>query len=211
MKHTKAAEAFTLIEMIIAITLFTIFIGFAIATYLTFHRADQEALVERSLMFEAQAAMDLIVEDIKENTIDYSYYNEETIMPDLSDIVTHDLSVHLSLNAGEITGDTLVLRSNDGASQIVYTWDEDAQTLSTYTIDEVGNSSDAVLLHSATTKVSYVNFRIFPDENPYENKTENSVQYQPTVKMDITFSMPGRISEEVSVDLHTSVTSRFYQ
>lgn len=211
MKTSKKAAAFTLIEMIIAITVFTIFIGFAIATYLAFHRADQEALIERSLMFEAQGAIDLIVEQVKENTIDYSYYNEETLMPDVSDLITEDLTVHLSLNAGEIVGDTLVLRSSDGTLQTVYTWDEEAETLSTYTIAEDGSTTDPVLLHSATTKVTYVSFRIFPDENPYDNKTKNSVQYQPTVKMDITFAMPGRVREETSVDLHTSVTSRFYQ
>ena len=54
-KRQKAA--FTLIEMIIAITVFTIFIGFAISAYLTFHRADQDALTNRSLLMESEAIL----------------------------------------------------------------------------------------------------------------------------------------------------------
>jgi hypothetical protein len=56
-----------------------------------------------------------------------------------------------------------------------------------------------------------VNFRIFPDENPYDDPSKDAIQYQPTVQIKITFSLPGRIQEEVTVDFQTSITSRFYQ
>ncbi|MEK9159418.1 MAG: type II secretion system protein [Patescibacteria group bacterium] len=180
-------SAFTLLEMIIAITVFTIFIGFAISTYLMFHRADQEALAMRSLMLETQGTMDLISDAVKENTIDYAYYNDG------------------------LSSDVLALRSPDGQTETVFIWDEEVETLSLFTIDENDVASSPVLLHSETTRVPYVHFRIFPDKNPYENSTEEAIQYQPTVQMEITFSMPGRVQEEITVDFQTSITSRFYQ
>lgn len=203
--------AFTLLEMIIAITVFTIFIGFAISTYLMFHRADQEALAMRSLMLETQGTMDLIADAVKENTIDYAFYSEDLDSDILANVRT-DLFTNFDFaNSHTITDSTLALRSPDGQSETVFIWDEDEETLSLFTIDENSVASTPVLLHSETTRVPYVNFRIFPDENPYENSTDDAIQFQPTVQIEITFSMPGRVQEEVTVDFQTSITSRFYQ
>lgn len=206
MKQLGKAPAFTLLEMIIAITVFTIFIGFAIATYLTFHRADQEALAMRSVLFETQGTMDLLTEAVKENAVDYDYYNEDSAEDVLSDAFD---GLELS-GSHTVTGSTLVLRSADG-TQLIYTWDSEEETLSLQAVDADGVASDPTLLHNETTRVTYAQFRIFPDMNPYENATESAVQYQPTVRIELTFAVPGRINEEVTVDLQTSVTSRFYQ
>lgn len=221
MKTSLKKPAFTLLEMIIAITVFTIFIGFAISTYLTFHRADQEALAMRSLMLEAQGTMDLLTESVKENTIDYEFYAEES---GLSDSVFNGFqrSYFTNFTSGEshvLNDATLALLSPDGETRTIYIWDEDTETLSVYTTqaDEEGNltTSELSQLHNDTTRVSYVNFRIFPDENPYTltsaDEAEDSQYYQPTVQIEVTFAVPGRIQEEVTVDFQTSVTSRFYQ
>lgn len=209
--HSMTPPAFTLLEMIIAITVFTIFIGFAISTYLMFHRADQEALAMRSLMLETQGTMDLIADAVKENTIDYAFYSEDLDSDILANVRT-DLFTNFDFaNSHTITDSTLALRSPDGQSETVFIWDEEEETLSLFTIDENSVASTPVLLHSETTRVPYVHFRIFPDENPYENSSDDAIQFQPTVQIEITFSMPGRVQEEVTVDFQTSITSRFYQ
>lgn len=210
-KKIGLRPAFTLLEMIIAITVFTLFIGFAISTYLMFHRADQEALAMRSLMLETQGTLDFITDAVKENTIDYAYYNEDSDSDILSG-VRSNLFANFNLgNTHTINDATLALRSLDGSTETVFIWDEEDETLSLFTIDEEGNESTPVLLHSETTSVPYVNFRIFPDENPYDDPATDGIQYQPMVQVEITFSMPGRIQEEVTVDFQTSITSRFYQ
>jgi len=210
-RKTGLRPAFTLLEMIIAITVFTIFIGFSISTYLMFHRADQEALATRSLMLETQGTLDFITDAVKENTIDYAYYNEDS-SEDILSGVRSDLFTNFDFgNSHSINDSTLALRSADGKTETVFIWDEEAETLSLFTIDEEGTESVPVLLHSETTSVPYVNFRIFPDENPYDDPSKDAIQYQPTVQIKITFSMPGRIQQDVTVDFQTSITSRFYQ
>jgi len=186
----RARPAFTLLEMIIAITVFTIFIGFAISTYLSFHRADQEALEERSLMLEIQGSMDTLSEAVRNNTIDYT---------------------------APLEANTLHLLSPDGLTQTVYTWEEKEGTLSVQLFNAAGEVlagySNPVLLHGENTKVTYASFRVFPELNPYDeaNASNDDVQYQPTVQIKLKFSVPGRVRPTVDLDLQTSVTSRFYQ
>ncbi len=226
MKNLGKNPAFTLLEMIIAITVFTIFIGFSISTYLSFHRADQEALEQRSLMLEIQGTMDQISEAVRSNKIDYSgaYSEEETgsgrdILGSLSD----SLSVSLFGASHVLNEKVLSLVSPDGATKYVYTWDDDeeVQTLSlqVFDLDEGawvaadGYTEGPVLLHGENTKVTYANFRIFPDVDPYDsdNASDDDVQYQPTVQINLTFSVPGRVRPTVDLELQTSITSRFYQ
>ncbi len=201
--------AFTLIEMIIAITIFTIFIGFSISSYLTFHRADQEALVTRTLIMSAQSMMSSLSDSIRESAIAYDEYSAVSGSNGL-DLGVFDfdgLSVTDAINTHE-----LHLWSADGLVRTVYFWDSEAQTLSMQSFDVDGKALDeAVLLHSDALRVSYANFRIFPSQNPYEYRTEDELQYQPFVTVNLTFSMPGRVREELTFDLRTSVTTRFYQ
>lgn len=204
--------AFTLLEMLIAITVFTIFIGFVLASYLTFHRADQEVISTRSLMLELQGTMNQISEAVRDNTIDYASYE------DSSGVSSNVLSIVSSLNLGDALNESeLYLFSPDGETQYVYTWNEDEETLTLQLFDADGNAitgyEDPVLLHGENTRVTYANFRIFPGVDPYEaeNASDDDVQYQPMVQINLTFAVPGRIREEISLDLQTSITSRFYQ
>ena len=42
-----------------------------------------------------------------------------------------------------------------------------------------------------------------------ENRGQDDLQYQPIIGIDLVGSLPGRVRDVLSVDLHTSVTSRF--
>jgi prepilin-type N-terminal cleavage/methylation domain-containing protein len=207
---SMTAPAFTLLEMLIAITVFTIFIGFAISTYLAFHRADQEVLAQRSVMLEIQGTMNLLSQAVKENKI---YYEDEE-SGGRFDILSGARSSLFSgfLSQHEKNSTTLELISPDGQTLYVYAWNGDEETLSLESYDADGNLlTGPELLHNETTRVTAVNFRIFPDEDPYQNATDNDIQYQPTVQLSLSFTVPGRIHEELTVDLQTLVTSRFYQ
>lgn len=208
MKKRFRASGFTLIEMIIAITVFTIFIGFAISSYLVLHRANQEVLIQRSLMLEAQGTMNVLTEAVRENRIDYAAYEDSILVEAFSPLLGDSHVIHTS---------TLFLLSPDEEIHYQYTWDEEEQILTAAATDSDGNPLDAyadpLLLHGEESQVTYAAFRIFPDVNPYvlENASNDDVQYQPTVQIDLEFSIPGRIRELVTVDLQSSVTSRFYQ
>ena len=186
----KKQDAFTLIEMIIAITVFTVFIGFVMTAYMTFHQSQQEAAIVRSVIFEMESATSLISQSIKENSIDYEIYSGEENL--------------------------LYLLSPDETTHILYIWDDEDETLGIQLFDSDGNVMDGyaepVLLHSEDTKVTNVKFRIFPSTDPYGIPVNSDQEYyQPNVQMAMTFERPGRIREDVVIDFQTSVTSRIYQ
>lgn len=204
--NDRRRDAFTLIEMIIAITVFTVFIGFVMSSYIAFHRAQQEASATRSLLLEVSSAMSTITDAVKTNTIDYEAYSGPS-----SDVLSGIVRSRFGLNlfgGGAKNTDTLYLLSSDGETSIVFEWNEDEETLTM----QVGED-EPIPLHADATRVTDVDFKIFPAEDPYdsENVTNDDLQYQPSVQISLNFSVPGRVREEVTIDLKTMITSRFYQ
>lgn len=206
MKHSKSRPAFTLIEMLIAITVFTIFIGFAISTYLTFHRADQDALTQRSLIMDSEAILNQLSDAVRENKIDYEAYGSGS-SEDGNPFSPSALTFTDALNE-----EALYLISADGEQKITYRWDADEETLSVQYFDADGTATtEEQVLHSEGLTVSDANFRVFPATNPYEDRTNDEIQYQPMVTFTLNFSMPGRVDPELTLELQTTVTSRYYQ
>lgn len=195
-------DAFTLVEMVIAITVFTIFIGFVMASYLAFHRAQQEAGVQRSLIFEAQGVMEILSDAVKENKIDYEAYQSSKSWS--GDVLGTAVGRYYDFGFGSdvLSDGDLYLVTADG-EDLVFAWDENERAL----------SMNGVKMHSDAVTVKYLNFEIFPDVDPYdaENSTNDDVQFQPIVQVTATFATPGRVREEVTLDFQTSITSRFYQ
>lgn len=196
----RGRKAFTLIEMIIAITVFTIFIGFSISAYLTFYRANQDALANRSLLMSSEAILNELSDATRENKIDYVAYA----------LASGGGSIPMASSFGKALNEqTLRLISPDGQEQIVYSWDADDESLSVKRAENGGAFSEPQRLNSEGLTVSYVNFRIFPETDTYAEGSE--VHYQPMVTFDLSFSMLGRMTETLMLDLKTTVTSRFYQ
>lgn len=211
------APAFTLIEMIIAITVFSIFIGFAVSAFLSFHRADEEALVDRSLVMEGGQVMDTLTTDIKTNKIDYEYYDESSGGPSR---LPSAFSFTLSLGGHYLNVSILALRSVDGLTRTLYVLDSEAKTLTVQKFDmssgtsaEMAGYPDALPMTSDHVYLNDVNFRIFPDVDPYDvaNASDDATAFQPVVTMNLTFAAEGRVKDEVTLPLQTTVTSRFYQ
>lgn len=212
------APAFTLIEMIIAITVFSIFIGFAVSAFLSFHRADEEALVDRSLVMEGGQVMDTLTTDIKTNKIDYEYYDESSGGSALSSAFTSAFSISIGDHVWNQS--ILALLSPDGLTRTLYVWDSEAKTLTVQKFDmSSGNSAempgypDALPMTSDHVYLNDVNFRIFPDVDPYDiaNASDQETAFQPVITMNLTFAAEGRVKDEVILPLQTTVTSRFYQ
>lgn len=184
--------AFTLVELLIAITVFSIFIAFGMTAFSVFHRAQIDAATSREMMFELDQNMELITEAVKENKIDYKT---------------------MKIN-------TLALLSADGNERIVFAWDPEALTLTLQKFDKNANGEfveaagfeKPVVLHSDSIKVKDLSFRIFPREDPYDFENNNTTDfYQPNVKVKMTYGVPGLARPEIDIDFATTITSRVYQ
>jgi prepilin-type N-terminal cleavage/methylation domain-containing protein len=207
------AKAFTLIEMVIAITVFSIFLGFVIGVYLSFHRAQQDTATERSLLMDGEAAMTVISDALRTYRVDYEEYG--SLNPWAGDVLSAvNERDYLFDSASYVMEESvLYLEDVDGVG-LSFMWDQESETLSVVSEGADGASDGNVeLLHADDVQVTYASFEIFPDENPYDaaNVYEDDLQFQPIVKVRFTFAKPGRFEEEVSLDFETSVTSRFYQ
>lgn len=195
-------DAFTLVEMILAITIFSTFIGFVLTTYVTFHRAQQDAAVTREVLMEAETVLLELTDALKENFINFDAYSVG------QEIATDILSDFVQTSQAEfIDSNTLYLISPEG-QEIVFDWGVAAQELTLMEGDGV-----AQRIHSENVYVSHLSFEIFPSLDPYDsaNVGYDDVAFQPIVKINMTFAALGRSSEELDVSLETSVTSRFYQ
>jgi prepilin-type N-terminal cleavage/methylation domain-containing protein len=194
-------SAFTLVEMILAITIFSTFIGFVLTTYVTFHRVQQEAAVTREVLMEAENVLLDLTDALKENFIDFDAYaigqGSGDILGDVEGIAQTEA----------LESNTLYLISPDGAA-VIYDWDELVREL----VLQQGEA-EAERIHSEDVYVSHLSFEIFPSVDPYDsvNVGNDDAQFQPIVKIKMTFAASGRASEEVDVSFETSVTSRFYQ
>lgn len=205
----KTRSAFTLIELLLSITIFALFMGVILSVTLSYHRTQQDLISKRRLLSELEQVFLEITSDILENQIDYEYYNGTSSSSSLFEFELTDA----------LRTDTLALRSFDETKRILYTWEEGTETLTLqeFIIDEEGNASpapgfeEALLLHSEGIQVTQALFRIFPGENPFldENLDQDELQFQPMVQIQITFSTPSRQGESLSIEFQTSVTTRF--
>lgn len=208
--QAASSPAFTLMEMVIAITVFTVFIGASISTYTRFFEVEKEAAATRTLMMELQAVMDLMSQDLKDNKIDYDYYRSSMALDPLGEAQNVPSTARFSPE--------LVLLSPDGEMQWRYVWDSFDEDLSLQIFDGEGQPlpgyMEPIDLNGPYTTVSHVSFRIFPAVDPFDlqYKGQDAVQFQPNVQIELEFETPSRVGNEpIVLDLQTSVTSRFYQ
>lgn len=219
----KKNPAFTLVELIIAITVFSIFIAFGMTSFSVFHRVQQDSATSRDVMFQIDDAMNIITEAVKENKIDYGYYDcadssisTITLSPaEFANSLTTSVVRAASCKTDTIEPNTLVLISHDGNNRIVFKYSDESLTMQEFekdSSDEWNETSDALELHSDSVKVTSVDFRIFPNVDPYDS-ANNDVElfYQPNVKVKMTFETPGQARETISLDFETTITSRVYQ
>lgn len=204
----KKHSAFTLIEMVVAITIFTIFIGMAIGSFLFFHKAQQDAAASRTLIFEAENIVTIMTELVKENKIDYSY-KECVLCGDFEFVDAKNT-------------DKIVFLSLDGLTQTIVELDDEEEVLTILKknlnlisgeFENADAYDEAALLHTNDVYIESVNFRIFPNEDPFdpENVSDNDVQYQPNVKIEMTLKTLSRSGAEKTLNFETTLTSRIYQ
>lgn len=79
----KAKKGFTLVEMLISLTVFTVIVTVGANIYVTAARGQKRANLEAAIYNEARAIVDKLAREIRHKTIDYDeYYNQKIIAAD---------------------------------------------------------------------------------------------------------------------------------
>ncbi|OIP80074.1 hypothetical protein COW94_01120 [Candidatus Peregrinibacteria bacterium CG22_combo_CG10-13_8_21_14_all_44_10] len=195
-------QAFTLIEMVVAIAIFTIFISMISGTYLYVARAQRDSAEMRKVYSGARDVVSDISQDVKLQSVYYGCY-EGSAMGISECLTTVDLTQgnevdHLALYSGD---EAEVFYAEDG---VVY--------VNEYVFDGAswlpasGYEDGAKAVTAAPLTVDGLYFRIFPAYDPDEYYDDVSLQFQPH----ITVYIDSSYSDILNFSLQTSVSTRTY-
>jgi prepilin-type N-terminal cleavage/methylation domain-containing protein len=187
-------KGFTLIEMMVAMAIFVMFLGVLIGSYTDIVKSQQEANDYRILYSEARRVFDKITEEVRNGAIYYS-----------------DFTDYWSVN------NDLILISPDGERQVKFKYDDDPDVMNVWFGEVINKIPDDkyLLVSPENERLSVAEFNVFvsPSDDPYklENVYKDKLQFQPKVTVFATFEMERRKGgDPYSVDLQTTVSSRFY-
>lgn len=187
-------KGFTLIEMMVSMAIFVMFLGVLIGSYTDIVKSQQEANDYRILYSEARRVFDKITEEVRNGAVYYSEF----------------------VDYGSVKHD-LFLISPDGERQVKFEYDDDPDVMNVWFGEavELNPVNNYLLVSPDNDRISVTEFNVFvsPVDDPYklENVYKDNLQFQPKVTVFATFEMERRKGgDPYSVDLQTTISSRFY-
>lgn len=201
----QATPAFTLIELIISMLIFTIFIAIVGTSYLHLTGAQRDANQTRKVYSEARMLMDQLTEEIRLNTIDWECYEDP-----------------LDCGRMENPVETLGVTNKAGTKRVRFRKNntENNLQISRNIKGETGwkgnygfpDKDTFLSINTKTIEITKLDFHISPAGDPRINYEDASYQYQPqvTIKMEVSAKSPNRPDGRIKFELQTTVSSRVY-
>ncbi|MFC1615855.1 PilW family protein [Patescibacteria group bacterium] len=199
--HSNNKKGFTLIEVLISMTIFVTFISIMINSYTSIVRGQREANDYRVMYAEARNIFDTLVREFRDGMVDYGEYSDSA----------------LGIWGGQ---SDIILVSKDATTKTrIYLNGEDLK-INKYQLPLFGDPNDMSIFDSfedlqLNNKIKVTNFKIYvtPAIDPYDPKyiTYDVNQFHPMVTIYAKFSKeisPGK--EPFVIDMQTSVSSRIY-
>lgn len=188
-------KGFTLVEMLVAMAIFVIFVGVLLNSYTTIVRSQREANEYREMYSEAREFFDYLSLQLRDGMVDYHFYGGAGVSSPRNN---------------------LVLVSKDATKRIYFDFDENSETVSVKTIMFDG-INDLDLLDQfdfgKNVKVTELSFYISPFQDPYDKDyyANDVVQFQPKVTVYAKFKKElSGAREPFVMDLEMTVSSRVY-
>ena len=208
---SKTKKGFTLIEVLVAITIFMIFITSISSAYLDIAKSQRRANAERAIYSEMRYVFDLIGQEARSKTIDYGCPGPSGGCLKLNGIAH---SNYLSLVNGEGTQRTIFLIQDDtqsGNKKLYYYKEEKKVGDPTWNATE-GFEKGYVEIELKNIKLNNFIFEISPLVDPFDPKNIGcgAIQFQPAVSMYASISSLNGQAGDFELDLQTTVSSRVY-
>ncbi len=176
--------------MLIAMSVFVMFMGVVIQSYLGIVRSQQETNEYRVMYSEARYIFDKFSDEVRNGNI---YYKD------------------LDLNEKK-----LVLISSDGNRAVKFSYDKDKNNLNFSEVvrkdGDIFSNPTSYQLNTDRIKIKDFYVYVTPSADPYnpENVANNSLQYQPKVTVFATFEKEFSGGKTLDLDLQTTISSRSY-
>ncbi len=220
-------DGFTLIELMVSMGIFIVFLGVVSTSYISVVRSQRQANDTRGIISEARDFMQTLTDDFRTGTVDYDCYDERG--RDLCPIATERFYQNRTFFNGQTA--YLALADKDRRRKTVYWFDSEKHTLKLRKFDRVGqnnifkpgpgfddieNNNDVEngwrVLFSDKLRVVDAAFEIYPVINPYlqDNYALNQYQFQPSASLLLTFDAVKQNSIFHHFTMQTSFSSRTY-
>lgn len=206
----SSRKGFTLVELLISMALFVIFLGIVSSSYTSIVRAQRQANDVRKVYADFRTFVDQLQSEIRSSTIDYTCY-EGTIDFIGGVLNTCEIDEYNSLDNGETF--YLSLIKNDGLEKTLFYYDVENKLnpdvkkvymkkwlKSGLNWIPAPGFNDYKEVLSGTVQIERLSFLIFPTKNPYSDNPDiysnNATQFQPSV----TLLMRATAHKDVNLD-----------
>lgn len=213
-------KGFTLVEMLVALGIFSVFMGVLITSYISLVKGFRGTEDYRVLYADARNVFDTVIEHARNSTV-YGDCN------DISDGgFIDDLSTLSFCSTDGVKKVTFVLEeeSNDVLSGLEVTDEqnlneESARKNLKMVVEEIDNplmglgysDSDTTILNSDSVNIKNFSFKVFPKTDPFLGVYNDVSSYQPVVIIDATFEKVSASGSTYSLPLHTAISLRTYK
>lgn len=170
MIKSQIRNGFTLVELVISISIFMIFIAIAGASYISLASANKQANDMQKLYREVRFVFDTFAQEIQNGKLDYSYFDEKAF-DEIALSILSDQQTKRSIFKFDKKTRKLMVKKQE-RSEAGMTWSE-AQWEN---------------LISEKFPLEDLSFSIFPLKNPYskENAAFDEIQWQPSVTINLS-------------------------
>ena len=191
MKIIKEKSGFTLIEVLVAMSIFVVFVGILINSYSSIVRAYNQANDYRKMYVEARDIFDAIKQELRDSVYDYAFEGNEGNV-----LISKDGQYRTKINHSDNNLSIEKCSLSEG--------------LEIGDIGAYGVCEDERL--NLDLEVTEFKFLASPIKDPYNDKNivNNNVQFQPMIHVYAKFKYVDYFGDESSFDLQTSVSSRIY-
>lgn len=214
-KTMRQRKGFTLIELIVSIMVFSLFLGMTIGSFLNFVRTYADTNQKRKVYIEARQVLDSMIQELKIGRIDYDCYQ-------LGAADQARCGEIQRISSDGVTTALVVIRKNNLERMFFRKNAAQMEVLKQKRSDVNGQFEDAVsegytgwlpLLGSKFLLERFY-LRIWPVDDPYiySYAEDDASQYQPKVSIFVTLKSRSRsgASEYDEVPIQTTVSSRVY-
>ncbi len=208
-KMRSKRSGFTLIELMISMFIFVIFLSVVTSSYVSIVRSQRQENEVRKMYAEVRTFIQVINQEIKLNEVDYDCY-----AADFENAGNCPLASG-SLNTGKTN--LLYLSNKNGLEKTIITFDSENSTVKMrkiYLNNRSWEPQEEQVLFSPAVKISNLDFWVFPNVNPYSNESSvylnPKTQFQPKVTVFLSAVNGKSTLPDFSMDFQTTISSRVY-
>lgn len=204
-KTKRQQGGFTLVEMLIAMTIFMSFTGILISSYTGIVRAQRDANSYREMYVQARQVFDTLIQEFRDGMVDYAKVASPSG-------VTAPAQVYLVSKDAQIKTEVDYIKDDKGLGTLALIKTSLAPgnnpaDSGAYILPNTVNLNDPKLVN-----ISKFNIYYSPAVDPYDpvNVRNNANQFHPKVTIYAEFTKDFGNGHTYSMDLQTSVSSRIY-